>query len=66
MTFECVIRAQTDNAYKLDLLMPDKSFHQTWIPRSVIKTITKFPPEANRPQQAIVEFADWWWDKNGI
>ena len=36
----------------------------TWIPRSVVKSTTKFPPaDLTKPTVHEVVVEDWWWDK---
>ena len=66
MTFEAVIRASTDKAYKFDILLGSGAFKQIWAPRSVCKSVTKFPTESGRYRQAQVVVEDWWAEKNGL
>lgn len=37
-----------------------------WIPRSVVKSITKFRPDANGHRECLVEVEDWFADKEGL
>ncbi len=37
-----------------------------WIPRSVVKTITKFAPDQNGHRECILDVEDWFADKEGL
>lgn len=39
---------------------------EIWIPRSVIKTITKFAPDANGHLECIADVEDWFCEKEKI
>ena len=39
---------------------------EVWVPRSVTKRITKFPPDAQGHRECIVDVEDWFADKEGL
>lgn len=39
---------------------------QVWIPRSVIKRITKFAPDSNGHRECILDVEDWFSEKEGL
>jgi hypothetical protein len=39
---------------------------EVWIPRSVVKTITKFAPDANGHRECILDCEDWFTEKEGL
>lgn len=37
-----------------------------WLPNSVVKTMTKFQPDANGEREVIVDAEDWWTEKEEL
>ncbi len=63
MTIRLTLIKQTDLArlYRF----ADKE--EIWIPRSVIKSMTKFPSkDPLNPEVHELNIEDWWWDKQEI
>lgn len=46
---------QTEKAYLIRAVGKE-----VWLPRSVLKSMTKFAPDANGEREVLVEAADWW------
>lgn len=39
---------------------------EIWIPRSLIKSLTKFKPDSKGERECIAEVEDWFCDKNDL
>lgn len=39
---------------------------ELWIPRSVVKSITKFAPDANGHRDCLLDVEDWFADKENL
>jgi hypothetical protein len=37
---------------------------EVWIPKSVVKSITKFKPDAKGERECIMHVEDWWEEKH--
>lgn len=39
---------------------------EVWLPKSVVKRIMKFAPDASGEREVVVEAEDWWCEKAGL
>lgn len=39
---------------------------EVWLPNSLVKSMTKMPPDASGEREVIVDAEDWWCDKNEL
>ena len=63
MTFTAMLKHETESA-RLFLF---KDGRELWVPRSVCKSVLKYPgPDGVTSQMAEVEVEDWWGRKAGL
>ena len=59
--FTAILTAETEKARKFTV-----ADRELWIPRSVITSITKFPPNQNGHRECLVTVEDWFAEKNEL
>lgn len=59
--FKAILIQETEKARKFNV-----AGRELWIPRSQIKRITKFTPDAKGHRECIVEVEEWLADKEGL
>lgn len=56
-----ILIQETDKARKFKI-----AGREIWIPRSVIKTITKFAPDLKGHREVIMDVEDWFCNKESL